>query len=120
MATKLRTQYNPNYTVHQGAILEKTLRARGMKKDVFAQLVGLTDKTVSQIINGSAPITPASALRFERVLNVSSSVWNNLESQYRLYLAKENDRVELEKNIEWAKKFPISEISKLGLIEKQK
>ena len=120
MATKLKTQYNPDYTVHPGVILEKTLLARGMKKVIFSELVGLTDKTVSQIINGSAPITPASALQFERVLNVSSTVWNNLESRYRLYLAKVNDRLELEENIKWAKKFPLSELFKLKLIKKQK
>lgn len=120
MATKIKTQYNPDYTVHPGVILEKTLLARGMKKVNFARLVGLTDKTVSQIINGSAPITPTSALQFERVLDVSSAVWNNLESQYRLYQARLKDRKELQENINWANKFPISELIHIGLIKKHK
>ncbi len=120
MATKIKTQYNPDYTVHPGVILEKTLLARGMKKVNFARLVGLTDKTVSQIINGSAPITPTSALQFERVLDVSSAVWNNLESQYRLYQARLKDRKELQENINWVKKFPISELVQRRLIKKQK
>jgi len=118
MADTTIIQFAPDYAVHPGEILEETLEARGMKKAAFAKRCGLSDKTVSQIINGKAPVTPESAIQFERVLGVSATVWNNLEAFYRLHTAKVIARKELERQTAWAKKFPIKELVKKRIIEK--
>ncbi len=75
-------QYMPNYAIHPGEILEETLEARGIPKGDFARRCGISAKTVSQIISGNAPVLPETALCFERVLGVSSTIWNSLNAQY--------------------------------------
>lgn len=118
MSEAIRSQYNPDYIAHPGAILEEILEARGMKKITFSQLVGLSDKTISQIISGIAPITASSAIQFERVLGVSAAVWNNLESQYRLHEAVIAAKKDHEQHTKWAKSFPITELVSRGYIDK--
>lgn len=118
MADTIINQFTPDYAVHPGEILEETLEARGMKKAIFAKRCGLSDKTVSQIINGKAPVTAETAIQFERVLGVSASVWNNLEAFYRLHAAQAIARKGLEGQTAWADKFPIKELVKKKLIEK--
>jgi addiction module HigA family antidote len=118
MADTTIHQYEPDYAVHPGEILEETLEARGMKKAAFAKRCGLSDKTVSQIINGKAPVTPETAIQFERVLGVSATVWNNLEAFYRLHNAQVAARKKLERQTPWAEKFPIKELVKRGIFEK--
>ncbi|MFX0196097.1 MAG: HigA family addiction module antitoxin [Candidatus Hodarchaeota archaeon] len=120
MATMTTNQYAPDYAVHPGEILEETLEARGIKKTEFAERSGLSLKTVSQIIHGNAPVTPETAIQFERVLGVSASIWNNLDAHYRLHTAKMVDRRRLEGKKEWAKKFPVAALVKQGLITKRR
>jgi HTH-type transcriptional regulator/antitoxin HigA len=109
--------YEPDYAVTPGEILEETLKIRNIKKVDLAQRCGLSAKTISQIINGTAPVSPETALCFQRVLGVSANIWNNLEANYRLFLVKQNARKELTKFTEWAQRFPIKQLMEKGLIE---
>jgi HTH-type transcriptional regulator / antitoxin HigA len=52
----------PDYAVQPGKILDETLSARNMKKSEFAERCQLSVKTISQIINEKAPITPETAI----------------------------------------------------------
>ncbi|MBU0486117.1 MAG: HigA family addiction module antidote protein [Proteobacteria bacterium] len=118
MSTVAVNQYNPDYAVHPGEILEETLDARGIKKTEFAQRCGLSVKTVSQIINCKAPVSPETAIQFERVLGVSANIWNNLDAHYRLHQAKIANFKELQRKTAWAKNFPITQLVKGGWIAK--
>lgn len=118
MADTVINRFVPDYAVHPGEILGETLEARGMRKAIFAKRCGLSDKTVSLIINGKAPVTPETAIQFERVLGVSASIWNNLEAFYRLHIAQAVARKKLERQTAWTEKFPVSELVKRGIFEK--
>ena len=89
MPTPATDGFTPDYAVTPGEILEETLESRGIKKSAFAERCGLSAKTVSQIIHGKAPVTPETAIQFERVLGVSAAVWNNLEAFSRSYGLRE-------------------------------
>lgn len=117
MAETKLYKYEPDYVVRPGEVLEENLEAHGIKKVDLAQRCGLSTKTVSQILNGSAPVSPETALCFQRVLGVSANVWNNLEANYRLFLAKQKVREELAQWDDWTKRFPIKELVERGLIE---
>jgi len=116
MISNSSNKYDPDYTVPPGEILEEILEARGIKKKDFASRCGLSAKTVSQIIKGKAPITQESAIKFKRVLNISASIWNNLESNYRLFLARKADERNIREKIDWLKEFPIKELKKWEFI----
>jgi HTH-type transcriptional regulator / antitoxin HigA len=91
MKTK-QYKYEPDYSVSPGEVLEVTLEARNIKKEDLAQRCGLSPQTVSLIISGEAPVSPETSLCFQRVLGVSANIWNNLEANYRLFLAIRNKR----------------------------
>jgi len=113
-------RFEPDYIVHPGEILDEVLEARHITKTDLAKKSQLSEKTISQIINGKAPISPDTAIKFERVLGIPASTWSNLESLYQTQLAKLKDRKELEKHTEWAKKFPLSDLRKMGYIGKER
>lgn len=112
-----RYRYQPDYAVHPGEILEETLEARGMKKRDLAEKCGLNVKTMSQIINGKASITPETALQLERVLGISANIWSNLNTSYRLFKAKLTARKEFSKHEEWLKQLPIAQLTRRGIIQ---
>jgi len=102
--------YAPDYAVAPGEILEEILDVRGISKGDLAERCGLTPKTISLITARKAPVTPETAIQLERVLGMSANVWNNLEANYRLFRAKEQDCGELEKHEDWLNGFPITEM----------
>jgi addiction module HigA family antidote len=117
MTKIIQNQFVPDYVVSPGDILEETLEAQGLSKSEFAKRAGLSPKTVSLIIAGHAPVTPDNAIVFERVLGVSAQVWNNLESEYRLFVARQKAAATLEDAVAWSKGFPLKELAKRGVLK---
>ncbi len=113
------TAFAPDYVISPGEILEETLGARSIAKGDFARRTGLSLKTVSLILAGKAPILPDTAIQFERVLGVTAELWTELESRYRLALAKREERSSDEALALWAKDFPRLELVKRGVISKE-
>ena len=85
---RIRNQYTPNYVSPPGETLEETLKERGMTQMDFAQRIDISNKHLKQILDGTAPITPETALKFERALGIPSHLWNSREQQYRDFLVR--------------------------------
>jgi Zn-dependent peptidase ImmA (M78 family)/transcriptional regulator with XRE-family HTH domain len=71
---------------------------------------GLAEKTVSQIINGLAPITLDTADKFELALGIPSRLWNKRELSYREALARVEASHRLEGEAKWLKEIPVKEL----------
>jgi len=119
MANIETNQFYPDYAIHPGEILDETLEARGIKKSLFADKCGISNKTVSQIINGKSAITPEMAIKFERALGNSASLWINLNTDYELHLAREADKLKLIAEKDWLKEFPIKHLIDYGILPKR-
>ena len=65
--TKQR-QFTPDWDLHVGDSLADYLDAYHMTQVELADRTGLHIKTINEIINGKAPLTPATALLLERYL----------------------------------------------------
>jgi addiction module HigA family antidote len=116
MTAKAREAFSPDYSVHPGEILGETLQARSISQAEFASRCGLSEKHVSQIINGKASISSETALAFERVLGMRASLWMNLESSHRLFVARRQEGKRIASYVEWAREFPLRELAKRGWI----
>lgn len=103
-----------------GAIIKEHLSERGMTQKEFAQRMGLSEKHISNLINGDVQLTPDVAMRLELVLGLPSKFWNNLEAIYRDKLIKANAENEMEADIELAKKFPYKEMARNGWVSEVK
>jgi addiction module HigA family antidote len=77
--------YAPDYATPPGEIFEEVLEDLGMTESAFAERCDMSSELVSRIINGRAPVTPETALRFEQVLGISASLWNSLEANYQRF-----------------------------------
>lgn len=104
--------YQPDYSVHPGEYLEEVIESRKMKKREVADRLNISVKTLSQIINKKAYITPEMAIQFEHVLNISANIWNNMSSDYRLYEARVGETAKIEKNFSWIDQFPIKDLKR--------
>lgn len=59
----------------------------------LARQMGRPESTISQIINGKKRIEPETALQLERALGMTAGFWARLEANYRVNLAREQQRL---------------------------
>lgn len=71
-----------------GATIKEQLDDRGISQKEFASRMGMSEKHISHLINGSVQLTPDVAYRLELVLGMPASFWSNLEAIYRAKMAK--------------------------------
>src|SRR5579871_1182749 len=110
MATSFN--YAPDYAVPPGATLKEILESKKMPQAEFAVRMGMTEKTISQIINGAAPISYETALKLEMVLGVSANFWSAREAQYRSALIRVRETEQFQTEKEWLKLLPVAELIK--------
>lgn len=103
-----------------GVTIKDELEFLGMTQSEFSERMGFSEKHISKMINGEAVITPETAIKLEMVLGITSSFWNNLESEYREQLFKIEELENLVEEIEYINNFPVREILKKGWITLQK
>lgn len=82
--------FKPNYAVHPWESLLEAIEFSKMTQRDLAIRTWLTEKTINQIINWSASISPDTAIKLERTLGISMRFWNNLQKNYEEALAKIN------------------------------
>jgi len=95
-----------------GVTIKEQLEDRDMTQKDFAIRMGLSEKHVSELINGKVQLTTEMARRLELVLGMSAQFWCNLESIYREKLAKIVAENETDAELELAKKYPYAKMAR--------
>ena len=78
--------------------------------------VGLTEKTISQLVSGATPTTYEAAACFELALGLPARFWNAREMAFREAIVKHEESKRLETAIEWLKLIPVKELIARNLI----
>ena len=91
-----------------GWTIREQLEMRRMTQKEFAVRMEMSQKHISQLINGEVRLMPEIAKRLEAILGVPASFWNNLEAYYQERVIQAQEEI--------SKKIPYAEIVKLGWI----
>ena len=78
-------QFQPDYAVPPGWVLEEHLEVHGISQAEFARRCGCTTQLISEIVAGRAPVEAETALLFEKELGLAASIWLGIEKRYRLH-----------------------------------
>ncbi len=112
--------YMSDLAIPPGEYLEEVLEEMDITQAELTRRMGRPPQAINEILKGEKAITPETALQLEQVVGVPAYFWSNLESEYRLVMAKEADEKKAEDEREAASAYPYAEIEKLGLVEKTK
>lgn len=91
-----------------------------MSQAELAQRAARPLKTINEIVQGKAAITPETAIQLEQVLGVPASFWNSRESGYREAVARAEQHKKLGKQVGRLKDVPVRAMEKLGWLEREK
>jgi len=116
MAAK-KYPFQPDYAVPPGATLREALDERGLSQSDLAQRTGMAEKTISQIVNGIAPLTFETAEKLEMALSIPARFWNTHELAYREALARIEAQERLAADAEWLTQIPVKVLVERGYVE---
>jgi HTH-type transcriptional regulator / antitoxin HigA len=118
MGNDTRLAYEPATVAHPGETVVEYLEFNDWSQRDLARRTGLTPKTISEICNGKAPITPATSLALEKVFQRPARFWLNLQRQFDEAEARQRAAAKQTDWKDWAGKFPLKEMRRLGWIER--
>lgn len=75
-------EHKDRFAFHPGTYLEDLIEELGLTHKEFANQSNLTEKKVSDIINGRAVVTPDIAEKLANVSGMSIQSWLNLQLSY--------------------------------------
>lgn len=112
--------FQPQSEVHPGEVLVDFLESAGWNQSDLARRAGITPKTISEICNGKASISPPTSIALERVFGMPAKFWINLQG---IYDEAEARAKAIARNADpavatWASKFPLKEMIKRKWIPK--
>lgn len=85
------------FLVPTGRIIKEYLDERGISQKDLAHRIDVSQKHISNLLNGKTRLTEDMALKLERVMpDVSAGYWLNYEAKYQEYLVREKEQEWLE------------------------
>lgn len=103
----------PARAVLPGRILQRELDARGWTQKDLAEITKRPPQAINEIIKGTKQITPETARELSCALGTTAEFWLNLQTNYRLNLAKKKQKeAEIERRSRLYTLAPISELIK--------
>lgn len=83
---------------HPGEILrEDVLPETGLTQEQFAERLGVSRRTVNEILNERRPVSVDMAHRLARALNTTPDVWINMQTALELWETAESKKAEYER-----------------------
>ena len=79
---RLRENEFASVSVHPGEHILDELRARKMKQKDLAELAGISNTILNEIIKGKRKISIPFAFKLEKVFGISAETWLNLQRLY--------------------------------------
>ncbi len=110
--------YQPSKALHPGLTLQRVLDSSSMSQKNLAERTGLSEKHISQIINGESSVTVETALLLENALGGSAAFWSNLEKNYQETLSRISRKSQMEKEIPLLQNFPYRDLAAYGYVSK--
>ena len=96
----------PRPPIHPGEHLRIDLEAAGVSQRRLAAAIHVPHNRISEIIQGRRSITADTALRLARVIGTTPQYWLNLQTNYDLRKALQDEGDAIEKSV-----APIPELS---------
>ena len=113
------TGYISPVAVHPGETIKETLEVLGFSQTDLSVGTGLSERTISEILNGKNPVTAETALKFERVLGISRIGLANMQVAYDADLLRLKEEARLQKEAKYLEKYSCYlELVKLGFVKK--
>jgi len=110
--------YKLEATIFPGLTLARILEKNNLSQKDLGLKTGLSEKHISNIIQGKASITEDTAIKLEYVFGGAASFWINLQKNYNEDLARQNFKESIKAEEKLVRMYPVGFLSRLNFISK--
>lgn len=110
--------YKSEIAIIPGSSLIRVLEKENLTQKDLALKTGLTEKHISNIVQGKASITEDTAIKLEYVFGGKANFWINLQKNYDEDLARQRFKENLKTEEKLVQLYPVSFLTKLNFIPK--
>lgn len=118
--TEQSAPFAPDWVSPPGESISDIIEERCWSQSELAQRLGYTEKHVSQLLNGKAPLTMDAAVRLERVLGSTAEFWLALETNYQRHKQRLESAQRHASWVDWLDELPIKDLMDCRAIEKKR
>ena len=86
-------EINTDVSLHPGEVLQMELEALNIKKAKFAESLGMKPSHFSELLHGKRHVSVATALRLEKLLNISAEYWMRVQVYHDLFTERNRKNV---------------------------
>ena len=86
-------EINTDVSLHPGEVLLIELEARNIKKMKFAESLGMKPSHFSELLHGKRHVGAATAIKLEKLLNISAEYWMRIQVYYDLFTERNRENV---------------------------
>lgn len=79
-------------SLHPGEVLQDELEARGIKKTVFAEQMGMKPGHFSELLHGKRHVSAATAIKLEKLLGISAEYWMRVQVYHDLFMERNKEK----------------------------
>lgn len=112
--------FAPDWVSPPGESISDLVEDRGWSQAELAQRLGYTEKHISLLLNGKAPLTMDAAVRLERVLGSTAEFWLSLEANYQRHKARLESAERHAAWTDWLDRLPLKDLMDCKAIEKKR
>ncbi|RKS78638.1 addiction module HigA family antidote [Actinomadura pelletieri DSM 43383] len=109
-------EFEPDWSVHPGAILQAILDERGIKQAELADRTSLTPKHINQIVKQNIGISGDVAQALEHALGLDALFWLRVDAAYQAHISREKAVSRLSEFVEWFESFDRPALVRHGII----
>jgi antitoxin HigA-1 len=73
-----------NVKLHPGYVINQEIKARSIKKSIFAKMIGLSVIDLKLLIKEKLSVSEDLALRLEKALDIDAEFWMRVQVKYNL------------------------------------
>jgi antitoxin HigA-1 len=78
-----------NVSLHPGEVVLEELEARGIRKNIFAEQLGMKSSHFSELLHGKRHVGAATALKLENLLGISAEYWMRIQVYHDLFIERQ-------------------------------
>lgn len=113
--------YVSPFAIHPGETVKEALEYSGMTQADLSVRTQISEKTISLILSGQQPVTPETALKLERVLDLSYDLLIGMQAQYEADSFRIQEKERLQEEVKYLEKYACyNELAQLGFVAKTK
>ena len=111
------SKYKPYKSLGPGYTIKRNMEACGWTQKDLSDILGVSEKHLSQIINNKEPVTLRMAKLLAEIFKTTPQFWVNLDINYRLRTDKNDEQKETATKALIYKYMPIRDMRKKGWID---